>query len=80
MHGALGMPGTGVTFEDWVLSKVDRQLEYGDSRSKYINDLTRVGLAAEETAEPYGAWPEDVEDQEDFVREAIAQYIQDQKD
>lgn len=74
------MPGTGVTFEDWVLEKIDRRLEYGDSRSAYINELTRVGLAAQDAAEPFGAWPEDVEDQEDLVREAIGEYLRDEDD
>lgn len=74
------MPGTGVTFEDWVLNKIDRQLEYGDNRSEYVNNLCRVGLAAEEAAEPYGMWPDDVDDREEFVREAIAHYIKDQQD
>lgn len=70
------MAGIGVTFEDWVKEKVEKPLGYGDSRSKRVNDLTRVGLAAEAAAQPYGVWPEDVDDQEDLVREAIAHYIQ----
>lgn len=74
------MTGVGVTFEDWVQKKVEKPLGYGDSRSTRVNNLCRVGIAAEETARATGEWPEDVEDQEDLVREAIAQYLQEHEE
>lgn len=71
------MSGPGINFEDWVLEKIDRSLDYEDYRSDRVNNLCRVGLEAEEAAQSLGEWPEDVANQEELVRDAIVEYLQD---
>lgn len=79
MQGALAphMSGPGVSFEQWVKDSIEEPLEYGDDRSKRVNNLCRVGLVAEEVAGKFKMWPDDVEDQEELVRKAINEYLQD---
>lgn len=72
------MPGVGITFDDWVLEAIEEPLGYGDERSKRVNNLCRAGLAAEEVASKYKMWPDDVDEQEELVREAINEYCQGQ--
>lgn len=68
------MPGFGISVEDWVKEEIEKPLAYGDDRSARVNRLIRVGLAAENAAKQYGSWPDDIEDQEDLVHEAIKEY------
>lgn len=64
----------------WVMDDIDEKLEYGDSRSDRVNKLLRVGLAAEERASRMGMWPDDVEDQEELIIEALEHYHEHQLD
>lgn len=74
------MPAFGINIDEWLAEKVDRPLEYGDSRSDRIAGLLRVGIAAEETAKPIGWWPDDIEDREQMVADAIELYIEEQSE
>lgn len=72
------MSKTGISWrDDWVVEKIEEPLDYGDSRSDRVNNLCRVGLEAEEAAQSLEEWPEEVADQEELVRDAIVEYLQD---
>lgn len=68
------MKSFGVYVDDWLAEELESSLGYGDSRSDRAAKLIRVGLAAEKASSRVGHWPNDIEEAEEYVQDAIEYY------
>lgn len=62
----------GVSITDELAEKVEKPLEYGDSRSERVRDLMRLGLAVEEEFARHEMVFDDVEEMEEAIQDCIS--------
>ncbi|AHG00943.1 hypothetical protein HALLA_12265 [Halostagnicola larsenii XH-48] len=60
----------GVSMRDELAERIEETLEYGDSRSDRICELTELGLLLEEVADSHSVeLPEDERDRKAFLKQ-----------
>jgi len=65
----------GVALPESLADEIEAPLEYGDSRSRRIRNLIRLGLAAEKSMGRVGYWERKVSDRENTVEKAVEWYL-----
>lgn len=80
-HGAYAMSEDwdkyGVTVPPELSEEIERPLQYGDSRSKRIRELIRLGLAAEEVMIEKEYYHPLIEEREERLKAALREHIRD---
>lgn len=62
---------------DSLAERIQRPLEYGDSRSERCRELIEIGLAAEQAMKDAGIYTPDHTAQLTVVRDAISEHAED---
>lgn len=70
----------GVTVPPKLSEEIERPLQYGDSRSKRIRELVRLGLAAERIMIENEYFHPTIEERERRVEEAMREHIEKQNE
>lgn len=66
----------GVSMDDSLAQRIQKPLEYGDSRSERCRDLIELGLAVEDSMKDAGIYTPDHTAQLSVVRDAITEHAQ----
>lgn len=67
----------GVSMDDTLAQRIQKPLEYGDSRSERCRELIELGLEAEQSMKDAGIYTPDHTAQLTVVRDAISDHAED---